>query len=138
MPGPNTDQFYSELPPNEVSVNELVSDKHLFFPVPNDWHVIMTDIKGSTQAVKHGLHQVVNLVATGSVIAGLNIARKANTTIPFFFGGDGVTLLAPASLVDQIIQALNEHRENTSINFGLELRVGHMQAAKIYQKQHKY
>ncbi len=136
MHEPTTDQFYSELQPNEVSVNELVADEKLFFQVPDDWQVVMTDIKGSTQAVKDGLHQVVNLVATGSVIAGLNIARKANTTIPFFFGGDGATLLVPASLVDQIIRALNEHRENTSKNFGLELRVGHISVAKIYQKKH--
>ncbi len=137
MHGPTTDQFYSELPPNEVSVNELVADKKLFFPIPDDWQVVMTDIKGSTQAVKDGLHQVVNLVATGSIIAGLNIARKSNTTIPFFFGGDGATLLVPASLVDQIIRALYEHRENTSKNFGLELRVGHISVAKIYQKKHR-
>jgi len=132
-----TDQFYSELPLNEVSVNQLVADTELFFPVPDDWQVVMTDIQGSTQAVKDGLHQVVNLVATGSIIAGLNIARKANTTIPFFFGGDGATLLVPASLIDQITLALNEHRGNTSINFGLRLRVGHMPVAKIYQKQHQ-
>lgn len=137
MPAPQTDQFYSELPLNEVSVNELVADQKLFFPVPDDWQVVMTDIKGSTQAVKDGLHQVVNLVATGSIIAGLNIARKANTAIPFFFGGDGATLIVPASLVDQIIRALNEHRENTSKSFGLELRVGHMLVADIYQKQHQ-
>ena len=136
MPGQYTDQFYTELPLNEVSVNKLVADRQFFFPVPDDWHVVITDIKKSTQAVKDGLHQVVNLVATGSVIAGLNIARKANITIPFFFGGDGATLLVPASMVDQLILGLNEHRENTSKNFGLELRVGHMPVAEIYQKKH--
>lgn len=137
MPRQYTDQFYSELPLNEVSVNKLVADRQLFSPVPDDWHVVITDIKKSTQAVKDGLHQTVNLVATGSVIAGLNIARKAGITIPFFFGGDGATLLLPASLVDQLMLALNEHRENTFRNFGLELRVGHMPVADIYQKQHK-
>ena len=137
MSGQNNDQFYSELPLNEVSVNRLVADHELFFPVPDDWQVVMTDIKGSTQAVKDGLHQAVNLVATGSVIAGLNIARKANTTIPFFFGGDGSTLLVPASLVDQTTHALYEHRENTYKNFGLELRVGHMSMSKIYEAQHQ-
>jgi len=46
-------------------------------------------------------------------------------------------LLVPASLVDKLMLALNEHRENTFRNFGLELRVGHMPVAEIYQKQHK-
>jgi len=87
MPGQYTDQFYSDLPLNEVSLNELLANRQFFFPVPDDWHVIITDIKNSTQAVKDGLHQVVNLVATGSIIAALNIARKANSTIPFFFRG---------------------------------------------------
>ncbi len=137
MPGPYTDQFYSDLPLNEVSVNELVADRQCFFPVPDDWQVIITDIRNSTQAVKDGLQQIVNLVATGSVIAGLNIARKANASIPFFFGGDGATLIVPVSLLDQLMQALNEHRENTSENFDLELRVGHIPVAKIYQNQHE-
>jgi len=108
MPGKYTDQFYSDLPLNEVSVNKLVVDSQFFFPVPDDWHVVITDIKKSTQAVKDGLHQVVNLVATGSVIAGLNIARKAHITVPFFFGGDGATLLVPASMVDQLMLGLCE------------------------------
>ncbi len=86
MPGQYTDQFYSELPLNEVPLNELLAGRKFFVPVPDDWHVVITDIKNSTQAVKDGLHQVVNLVATGSIIASLNIARKANSTIPFFSG----------------------------------------------------
>ena len=131
----HTDQFYSELPLNKISVNQLVADKNKFFPVPDDWYVVITDIKSSTQAIKDGLHQVVNLVATGSVIAGLNLSRKANITIPFFFGGDGASLLVPASLVDPLMGALDEHRENTAKNFGLELRVGHLPVTKIYEKE---
>ena len=137
MPQKYTDQFYSELPLNEVSVNQLVADEKYFFPVPDDWYVVITDIKKSTQAIKDGLHQVVNLIATGSVIAGLNLARKVNTTIPFFFGGDGATLLVPPSLIDPIMGALVEHRANTAKNFGLELRIGNVPITKIYQELHQ-
>jgi hypothetical protein len=39
-----------------------------------------------------GLHETINLVATGSIVAVLNIAYKAKITVPFFFGGDGAYL----------------------------------------------
>jgi len=130
----STDHFYSSLPLNEIPVSRLVADERLFHAVPDDWHIIITDIRGSTQAVKDGWHQVVNLVAAGSVIAALNLAIRSNTSIPFFFGGDGATLLAPPSLLNPVMKALWEHRENTARNFGLDLRVGHVPVAETYRQ----
>jgi hypothetical protein len=72
------------------------------------------------------------LVATGSIIAALNIARRADTRVPFFFGGDGATLIVPDSLVAPILKALKQHQENTLRNFGLELRVGSVPVADIH------
>ncbi|MBK5193928.1 MAG: DUF3095 family protein, partial [Flavobacteriaceae bacterium] len=52
-------QFYSELPINKMSVSDLVADKSLFSEVPEDWHVLIADIKNSTQAIKKGKHNEV-------------------------------------------------------------------------------
>lgn len=131
LPAP-TEGFYTALPLNDIPVSRLAGDEQLFADVPADWHVILTDIRQSTQALSDGLHHLVNLIATGSIIAALNIARKADVRLPFFFGGDGATLLVPDSLVAPIMQALTTHRENSKRNFGLDLRVGSVPVAAIY------
>ena len=58
-------------------MSEILADPTLFADVPDDWQVILSDVRGSTQALNDGRHQVVNLVATGSIIAALNIAHRA-------------------------------------------------------------
>ncbi len=138
-PGPNAggDNFYAELPLNTIPVSQLLGEQRLFAEVPSNWHVVLTDVKKSTQALSNGMHHLVNLVATGSIIAALNIARRADTRVPFFFGGDGATLIVPDSLVTPILVALNQHRDNTQRNFGLELRVGSVPVAAIYAAGHR-
>lgn len=133
----NTDHFYAQIPGSELPVYEILGQPHLFHSVPEDWEVVITDIKGSTQAVAEGKHPLVNLVATGSIIAALNIARKTELSLPFFFGGDGATLLIPPSLRDPVLQALLEHSKNTKANFGLELRVGNVPVSILYQNNSK-
>jgi len=132
----NNDLFYSRLPVNEIPLSELLMEEHLFFKMPANWHVLITDIKNSTAAIQRGLHETINLVATGSIVAVLNIAYKANITVPFFFGGDGATFIIPPSILDAAIQALQQHCENSQENFNLDLRVGHVPVADIYEQQH--
>ncbi len=129
------DLFYSRLPVNEIPLSDLLTEEHLFFRVPENWYVIITDIKNSTIAIQQGLHETINLVATGSIVAILNIAYKADLTVPFFFGGDGATFIIPPSIFDASINALLLHRKNIKNTFGLELRVGHIAVAEIYEQQ---
>ena len=127
-----TDRFYSDLPTNSGALSALLADPAKFHAVPPDWQVILTDVRKSTQALSNGKHQQVNLVATGSIIAALNIAHRAGVALPFFFGGDGATLLAPEGLAAPIEAALLKHRENTQTNFALDLRVGRVPVAELY------
>lgn len=129
------DLFYSRLPVNEIPLSDLLTEEHLFFRVPENWYVIITDIKNSTIAIQQGLHETINLVATGSIVAILNIAYKADLTVPFFFGGDGATFIIPPSIFDASINALLLHRKNIKNTFDLELRVGHIAVAEIYEQQ---
>ncbi|MEO7727691.1 MAG: DUF3095 family protein [Burkholderiales bacterium] len=129
----NTARFYSGLPVHTAALSELMEDETQFSAVPEDWHVILTDVCKSTQALSDGKHQQVNLVAAGSIIAALNIAHREDVELPFFFGGDGATLLAPPAIADAIEAALRVHRENTRVNFGLDLRVGRVAVADIYR-----
>ncbi len=134
MAGKN-DLFYSKLPVNEIPLSELLTEEHLFYKIPDDWHVLITDVKNSTQAALDGLHQTVNLVATGSIVAALNVANKDNILVPFFFGGDGATFIIPPSLLQQTLTALHQHQKNTRKNFDLTLRVGHVPVADLYSEK---
>lgn len=132
-----TGYFYSRLPVNSIPLNELLGEEHLFFNVPSDWHVLITDVKKSTKAVADGLHETVNLVATGSIVAVLNIAYKQQLTVPFFFGGDGATFIVPPSILEPVLKALILHQQNTLRNFDIMLRVGHVPVTKIYEDGHE-
>jgi len=129
--------FYSHLPTNRIPLSDLLTEAHLFYPIPDNWHVLLTDIKGSTSAVQSGQHETVNLVATGSIVAVLNISFKANITIPFFFGGDGATFIVPPAVKDIAMRALQLYKKHTSDNFRLELRVGCIPITAIYVAGHE-
>lgn len=74
--------------------------------------------------MESGRHEEVNLIAAGCVIAGLNLAFEKGIEIPFFFGGDGATLIVPDSMHSEVLNALHKHKQNTWINYQLILRVG--------------
>lgn len=130
------DHFYDNLETFELSLAELMLQEHRFEDVPSHWHVIITDIKGSTDAVAKGLHETVNFIATGSIVAVLNLAYKANLTVPFFFGGDGATFMVPDSIFQPAMQALQLYSASTKENFNLDLRAGAVSVQDIYKENH--
>jgi len=132
----NGAHFFANLPVNKIPLHQLLISKELFYEVPSDWYVIITDIKNSTNAVKSGLHQNVNLIATGSIVTVLNIAFKANLSVPFFFGGDGATFIVPPVIVDQAMKALMVYHRNSLQNFNLDLRAGIVSVKEIYEGKH--
>ena len=132
MPSSQTNLFYSQLPVQALPLGVLFTRKSLFSPVPADWHVVITDVRKSTAAVTEGLHENVNLIATGSIVAVLNIVYREGLSIPYFFGGDGATFVLPPALLPEVLRALTLHQEASEKNFGLYLRVGQVPVAEIY------
>jgi len=133
----NTEHFYANLPVNKMALAQLLLRNDLFKPIPADWQVIITDIKNSTAAVKSGQHENVNFIATGSIVAVLNIAFKANVLVPFFFGGDGATFIVPPAMVSEVMKSLLKYRENTLKGFNLDLRAGIMAVDEVYKAGHQ-
>lgn len=126
--------FYTKLALQGDSLTDLLAHPERFADVPADWYIIVTDIKNSTGALQEGKHEIVNLVATGSIIAVLNLAYAQGLHVPFFFGGDGATLLVPPELLPPALAALSVHQRNTRRNFDLELRVGSVALADHYAR----
>ena len=127
--------FYKNLDVNNVALRELLKNENLFNTVPNDWFVIVTDILDSTTAIKNGFHNDVNLIATGSIITVLNTIKKLDkkTSIPYFFGGDGASLIVPQDLYKVVFLALENYSKHVRKNFKLSLRVGEMKVEDVYK-----
>jgi len=128
--------FYKKLINHTLSLEGLLAKERLFKPLPADWHIVMADVKNSTTAVKNGLHHDVNLTATGSVIAVLNILRDIDKQlqVPYFFGGDGATFLVPDFVVPQVLTVLENFRHHVQKNLYLELKVGAIAAGEMYKE----
>ncbi len=124
--------FYKKLKAHNIPVTEILQETY-FNNVPDDWYIIIADVKNSTAAVSEGRHNDVNLVAAGSLIAGLNIARHNNIEIPFFFGGDGGTLIVPHEILAAVLAGLNSHNINSKNNFGLEMHIGSLPVKKVLE-----
>ncbi|MDB2385692.1 DUF3095 domain-containing protein, partial [Polaribacter sp.] len=125
--------FYTNLVNYKEPVNQLLLKTDRFQQIPNEWYIVVTDIKGSTASVKKGFSELVNLIATGSIIAALNIAKKHTIDIPFFFGGDGATLIIPPLLLKETMEALVLHKENIKKEFDIHLRVGNISVSNVYE-----
>lgn len=130
----STSNFYSDLVVRDLPIKELIADKGNFLKVPEDWHILVADIRNSTEAVKKGNHNQVNLVATGCVIAILNLAEKRGMTVPFFFGGDGATFLIPDIMQKSALSVLEKHGQNSKKNFGFSLSIGSYPVNDIYKE----
>lgn len=126
--------FYKNLFIQYLPIHEVLLEESLFKKVPEDWHIIVTDVENSTAAVAAGNHQLVNLVATGSIVACLNIAREKDIMIPFFFGGDGATILVPDTILEDCLHALVLHQENCLTNFDFFLRVDSCRVKAMYDQ----
>ena len=126
--------FYNRLKKHHTPLHKLLGNEKLFKAIPEDWHVIVADIKNSTQAVRDGLHQQVNLAATGTIVSVLNEikTRFKSLNIPYFFGGDGVTFIVPDVVCKTVLEVLENYRHHVKNNFNLTLKVGAMPIHQIY------
>lgn len=126
--------FYQDLPVENMPLRKLLGKGKLFHPMPDNWRVIVIDIIGSTQAVAAGRHQEVNLAATGGIITVLNRLKADydELKIPYFFGGDGATFIAPPQLAKELVSDLNNYRHHIKKQLDLVLRVGSLEVAEVY------
>ena len=123
----NTDLFYNQLP--VLSNFWDIANPDRFVAMPDDWYILITDITHSTQAVEDGKYKTVTFLGASSIVVVLNIAGKVD--LPFVFGGDGMTLLVPPSLVGAARDALLGLQALSQSRFGLNLRVGVVPVADV-------
>jgi len=94
----------------------------LYHPLPSTWFILITDVKGSTNAIEDGLYKEVNSLGVASIVALLNAV--APLKVPYVFGGDGATMCIPPSSKAAAESALVAAKQMAKNNFGLDLRIG--------------
>ena len=107
----------------------LFSKDDHYRPVPEDWWVIITDVKGSKQAVREGRYRDVNTLGAATIVAATKAALTRD--FPFVFGGDGATLLVPPESVEPVKTQLLGLKALAQQNFALDLRVGAVQVEEL-------
>lgn len=115
-----TEAFYADLPAQERF--EALAEAACYARVPNDWTVVLTDVRDSTRAIDAGRYKDVNTLGAASIVAARRVL--GGLEVPFAFGGDGATLLVPAARAPAVLGALEGLRGLARERFGLDLRVG--------------
>jgi hypothetical protein len=119
--------FYRDLPPTTDLLECLESS--VCQTVPEDWLILLTDVRGSTRAIAEGRYRQINLMGASSIVAVLNIA--GDVELPYIFGGDGATLLIPPELRVAATVALQATQALAQQAFNLDLRIGVIPVADI-------
>src|SRR5687768_4436300 len=65
--------FYADLP--AVGGFEGILNAELYRPFPDDWHVVIADVRDSTGAIGAGRYKDVNLIGASAIIAALNACK---------------------------------------------------------------
>ncbi len=122
-----TEQFYDRL----ASFSEFATfaDFAHYVPLPTDWYVVITDVRGSTQAILNGQYKQVNAMGAASIMALLNATNPI--PVPYVFGGDGATVCVPPSRKTAVKSALAATRKMAHDDFKLDLRIGMVSMAEI-------
>ena len=130
--GDASEKFFSELP--ELTAFEDAVSTHRHTQAPEDWHVVITDVKGSTKAIESGRYKDVNAVGVASIIALRNAIPDLE--LPYVFGGDGATILLPETRLEPMRTALRGVRDVARDAFGLDLRASHVPIARLKKYGH--
>ncbi len=128
-----SERFFEGLP--EIERFRDVVDDRFYVDVPEDWAIVITDVRGSTRAIEAGRYRDVNALGAASIIALRN--ALPDVELPFVFGGDGATIVVPSSHRLQVERALCGLRHVASTAFELELRVARVPVAQLRAAGHE-
>jgi hypothetical protein len=122
--------FYAQLPVIEDFFN--ASDRQNYHPLPEDWHVAVTDIVNSTAAINENRYKTVNILGASSIVGILNVTDRSK--IPYIFGGDGSTFCIPFELLDDAKQVLGKARHIGQNEYNLDLRTAIIPVSYIRER----
>jgi len=120
------DRFFNNLPVFTEFQEPL--NEGGYRTVPNDWLIIIADIRGSTAAIENGRYRDVNFIGAAAITSML---VHVSPDIPYCFGGDGATLLINKELLEESEKVLKSLCYWSQACFNLELHAGCIPVDKI-------
>lgn len=117
----NSEEYYKNL--NILPSFREVSNYEFYTPLPDNWHVALADIRGSTDAIRLGKYKEVNM-AGASIIAALNNFFDNENILPYLFGGDGSLIALPNDDIEQVKGLMAFCKKAVKDAYGLEMAVG--------------
>lgn len=127
-PPASSSDFYGALP-SFADFRDFTNDNH-FTRAPDDWFVVITDVKGSVKAIEAGRYKDVNTIGAASIAVVSNLLKE---DFPYVFGGDGATLLVPPHAIDLVLGGLKRLQRLSQEQFQIHLRVGSIAVEEIHQ-----
>jgi len=125
-----TTNFYEQLP--AFTDFSGFTNFESYSQVPDDWVVLISDVIGSTNAIKQGRYKDVNMVGAASITCVLNACK--DIAVPFVFGGDGGTIVVPPSVYHHTTTALKSLQAKSKDIFKLDLRIGAVEVSELRKK----
>ncbi len=125
--------FFSTLEPFTDFV-EVANASH-YRAVPDDWLVVLTDVRGSTKAIEAGRYKDVNALGVASIVALRN--ALSGVDLPFVFGGDGATMLVPGDEREVVEASLRGVKVMARTAFQMEMRTAIVPVAELAASGHK-
>jgi len=119
--------FFKDLPPFTSAGGTF--ETAAYRRAPDDWHLALTDVRNSTDAISKGLYKTVNFVAASSIATLKNLC--APDQLPFVFGGDGAVVMIPPKHVQSARVVLARLRGFIRREFALDLRIGLLGVGEI-------
>jgi hypothetical protein len=129
---PTGDHFYAGL--GEITEFRDVMELERYTAVPASSLLVLTDVVGSTKAIEAGRYKDVNALGVASIVAVCNAMRDVE--LPFVFGGDGATLIVPATRRAAAEAALRGVRALAVSAFDLGLRASIVPLAELAAAGH--
>ena len=120
------DSFYTALP--------VFSDLKILFndvnykDIPDDWIVVVADVRGSTLAIEQGRYRDVNFIGAATITSFLS---HVSPELPYCFGGDGSTLLIKKEMLNRAEDLLKSLCYWSQTSFDLELHAGFVSAKEL-------
>ncbi len=108
---------------------EKVADPSHYAPLPDDWHLGVSDVVDSTSAIEAGRYKAVNLAGAGTISAVANALGREFSL--FVFGGDGARFSVPPIQAPAAADALSRVAMWAERELNLRLRVGMTSVAEV-------
>ena len=129
-----SNEFYESL--NIVDSLRGVLEASQYKPLPDSWHVLVADIRNSTDAIRLGKYKEVNM-AGACILAAINNELGRDKLLPYLFSGDGSMLIIPGNDIDRIKGLLAFCKLAVKNAYDLDMDIGVIPVSKVRTEGHE-